>query len=146
MSPLCSLNVNRLLPLLLLLPTRAWVLSPLPLPAHCSLPPPGELPVTAFRFTFYCQCAHMVSSLCSRLYCHYHHHVAINTPSHTSIPPSFPPQHPYSVPYVLHPSITARTFQHLRTFSGMGWGGVGSAKLFWDVAATTTDKGFRIYT
>lgn len=42
----------------------------------------------AFAFVFYCLCAHMVSSLCSQLYCHYHlrqpyqcaHRAAINAP------------------------------------------------------------------
>lgn len=90
---------------------------------------------TAFRFTFYCQCAHMVSSLCSRLYCHYHHHVAINTPSH---PIPYQPTHPntsYATPfpslmlhYVLHPSITAHVSNIVEPFGGR----VESAKLFWD--------------
>lgn len=77
----------------------------------------------------------MVSSLCSRLYCHYHHHVAINTPSH---PIPYQPTHPnpsYTTPfpslmlhYVLHPSITAHVSNIVEPFGGR----VESAKLFWD--------------
>lgn len=121
MSPLCSLNVNRLLPLppLLLLPTRAWVLSvPFAQPA-----PVRRTASTAFRFTFYCQCAHMVSSLCSRLYCHYHHHVAINTPSHihntTLLPCSAPLRYAVRVTSIYH-SARFNIWEPLEEWLGVG--------------------------
>jgi len=65
-----------------MLPTRSsgpWVRS-----VHHSTPVAPVIVLGGFRFTFYCLCAHMVISLWTRLYCHYHHHVAINTPSHIS--------------------------------------------------------------
>lgn len=67
MSPLCSLNAN-------------WLCAHPSGPAAAApdATEAGACCTSCSRFTFYCLCAHMVSSLYSRLYCHYHHHVAIN--------------------------------------------------------------------
>lgn len=121
MSPLCSLNVNRLLPLLLLLPTRAWVQSPLP-PPPCSLLLPGQLLRLPSASHFIVN-VRIWSAHCAVAY------IAIIIIMLRLIPHPIQVYHPPSLLSTLtvfrtcYIHLSQRTFQHLRTFSGMGWGG-----------------------